>query len=199
MSAPFEGWYHCIASTYGTWVRGDARGFRTRHHREHVEGDYRSPPPRAVYQHLDRQSKRLLRTSPIVLSPAQRKLVCEAMGTRLTDLGVQVLEISVGPTHVHALLRFPNFSEPNATIPGMRRGNMLEDGRDPVPRHLLGMAKKHTSHCLRQRNLKEAGTPLWGRRSKLIPIEDHPHQLAVLAYIRRHDSQDATLWTTLLV
>ena len=38
-------WFHVTAHTYGAWLAGDARGFRTRHHREHVEGDYKHPPP----------------------------------------------------------------------------------------------------------------------------------------------------------
>jgi hypothetical protein len=42
-------WYHSITSTYGAWLYGDERGFRTRHHREHVDGDYKSPPPRGLY------------------------------------------------------------------------------------------------------------------------------------------------------
>ena len=42
-------WFHCISTTYGAWLYGDARGFRTRHHREHIVGDYRSPPPIEKY------------------------------------------------------------------------------------------------------------------------------------------------------
>lgn len=41
---PWNDWYHIMCHTYGTWLPGDPRGFRTRHHREHVEGDYKSPP-----------------------------------------------------------------------------------------------------------------------------------------------------------
>lgn len=37
-------WHHIILTTYGSWLPGDLRGFRTRDHREHVEGDYRPPP-----------------------------------------------------------------------------------------------------------------------------------------------------------
>ena len=40
----WNNWYHCVGSTYGSWLRGDPRGFSTFRHREHVEGDYRSPP-----------------------------------------------------------------------------------------------------------------------------------------------------------
>jgi hypothetical protein len=46
MSA-WRDWYHVTGSTYGAWLPGDPRGFRTRHHRQHVEGDYKDPPPRA--------------------------------------------------------------------------------------------------------------------------------------------------------
>jgi hypothetical protein len=33
-----------MGHTYGTWLPGDPKGFRTRHHREHIEGDYKKPP-----------------------------------------------------------------------------------------------------------------------------------------------------------
>ena len=48
----FEGrWYHCVSTTYGAWLYGDARGFRTRHHRRHVDGDYKHRPPADSYTH----------------------------------------------------------------------------------------------------------------------------------------------------
>ena len=33
MSVPWNDWYHCNGNTYGTWLRGDPRGFRERRHR----------------------------------------------------------------------------------------------------------------------------------------------------------------------
>ena len=42
-------WYHVVLSTYGSWLYGDKRGFRTRHHREHVDGDYKNPPSLGKY------------------------------------------------------------------------------------------------------------------------------------------------------
>jgi hypothetical protein len=36
---PWHDWYHCVANTYGTWLPGDPRGWRSCHHRERVEGD----------------------------------------------------------------------------------------------------------------------------------------------------------------
>ena len=45
LGTAWHGWFHIIGNTYGTWVRGDPKGFRTLHHREHIEGDYKHPPP----------------------------------------------------------------------------------------------------------------------------------------------------------
>jgi hypothetical protein len=47
---PDGAWYHIMLTTSGDWLYGDARGFRTRHHREHVEGDYKNPPPPGIYE-----------------------------------------------------------------------------------------------------------------------------------------------------
>jgi hypothetical protein len=46
--APWNHWYHCMGNTFGTWLPGSPKGFRTRHHREHVEGDYKHPPPKGM-------------------------------------------------------------------------------------------------------------------------------------------------------
>ena len=53
-------WFHFMTSTYGSWLYGDPRGFRTRHHREHVDGDYKNPPPLGLYsQQFERSIKSL--------------------------------------------------------------------------------------------------------------------------------------------
>jgi hypothetical protein len=36
--------FHCNGTFEGNWLRGDERGWRSRHHREHVEGDDRLRP-----------------------------------------------------------------------------------------------------------------------------------------------------------
>jgi len=36
-------WFHIILIAYAEWLNGDRLGFRTHHHREHVEGDYKNP------------------------------------------------------------------------------------------------------------------------------------------------------------
>ena len=66
-------WFHCTTHTYGAWLYGDPRGFRTRHHREHVEGDYKNPPPKGKYDRQYQRSKKLLK---------QRRWCCRASGVR---------------------------------------------------------------------------------------------------------------------
>jgi len=58
---PWNRWLHCILGTYGSWLPGEPRGFRTRHHREHVEGNYRNPPPPGLYEHRHEHARELMR------------------------------------------------------------------------------------------------------------------------------------------
>lgn len=59
-STPWCDWYHIMGSTFGTWLPGDPKGFRTRHHREHVEGDYKNPPPKGTHDARWKRSKELM-------------------------------------------------------------------------------------------------------------------------------------------
>src|SRR5213083_3044797 len=62
---PWDHWYHVTVHTYGQWLRGDPRGWRARNHREHVDGDYKHPPPKGKYDQLFAQSKALLKRDPV--------------------------------------------------------------------------------------------------------------------------------------
>ena len=57
--------YHLIWGTYGSWLPGDPRGFRTRRHREHVEGDYKHPPPPGLYEGLHAYATDSLKKPPV--------------------------------------------------------------------------------------------------------------------------------------
>jgi len=75
MSAPWNRWFHCIGGTYGSWLPGDPRGFRTRHHREHVEGDYRNPPPAGIYEFRHQGAADSLRFDPVTVRPEDRRII----------------------------------------------------------------------------------------------------------------------------
>src|SRR4030095_14106043 len=74
MSSPWNNWYHCMGSTYGAWLPGDPRGFRTRHHREDVPYDYKHPPPPGLYEKRYARSRQLMTRPPVYLTPRQCQL-----------------------------------------------------------------------------------------------------------------------------
>jgi len=171
MAKPCGGWYHVIGGTYGSWLRGDGRGWRARHHREHVDGDYRTPPPMGRYESLYQVSLTLMKRGKVVLSPVARQVAAEAMIEKLPVYGTEVARLCVGGCHFHVLMRIQS---PRMAMRGLCPDNALRDGRNPLPRHVIGAAKKHASHTLRERNLKQPGT-LWAKRPHVIPVESQAH------------------------
>ena len=163
-------WFHCTTHTYGAWLYGDGRGFRTRHHREHVEGDYKNPPPPGMYDEELARSKRLLKQPPVVLAPDWRPIFGAALRNKLLTLGAQVLCVSMGSTHAHILAKMP---------PG------------PVPREWVGRAKKHSNFIGKEHGWTGK---LWAVRGKVIPITDRGHQLNAFHYILAHVRERAWVW-----
>src|SRR5687768_11144958 len=102
----WNGWYHCTGSTYGAWLRGDDRGWRSRKHHEDVEGDYKKPPPRGKHACELEQSRRLMKRQRVVLSPEQREFACREFVKALMEREVEVGPFCVGAKHWHGKLRF---------------------------------------------------------------------------------------------
>src|SRR5687768_17139320 len=94
-------WFHLTSHTYGAWLYGSPRGFRTRHHREHIIGDYKNPPPAGMYDRKLERSKQLLVQDPVVLSMSWRKIIGKAVLEKLQKLTAQVLSVSMSSTHAH--------------------------------------------------------------------------------------------------
>lgn len=159
-------WHHLILTTYGAWLPGDARGFRTRHHREHVDGDYRDPPPRLDYVKLRRTCNAQLKQEVVSIAAKWRPLLGEALIEKFTLLGANVLIVAVASQHVHLLAKL----------------------RPADVRKFSGMAKKHSTFTLH--NHRWTGL-VWGRRGKVIRIRDRQHQVNTFRYILRHRQQGA--------
>jgi hypothetical protein len=87
-------------------LRGDPRGWRARHHREHVDGDYKAPPPKGRYDALHAESKRLMKRERVTLTPEQRAVACRVMVESLLYHKVEVLAVAVSAKHWHVLARF---------------------------------------------------------------------------------------------
>lgn len=165
----WNGWYHVSGSTYGTWLRGDPRGWRSRHHREHVDGDYKHPPPPGTYDDLLVRSRRLMKHRPVYLDAAQRRAAGQAMVDRFLAIPTDLLCLSLDATHYHVLGRFP--------------GGQV--------RRKVGLAKKHASFALSPLGLK--GT-VWAKRCQVKPIRNRRHQVKAFHYILDHAKADAWVW-----
>ena len=169
MTATAPQWFHVVLTAYGNWLPGDPRGFRTKHHREHIEGDYRNPPREDHSKRLDR-SRRLQRFDSVTLSPSDRTLVCESLCGEATRRLDRLAAVAVAKTHAHLLIR-------------------LDAGR---PKYAVGRYKTRTTYTV-----KEHGTPhvrLWARGCKLKPIADATHWGHVFGYVLRHEREAAAVW-----
>lgn len=174
---PWNNWFHCTGSTYGTWLRGDPRGWRARHHREHVIGDYKSPPPKGTYDKLFEQSKQLMKRQRVILTRQQRELACRAMAEALRFHEVEIIDICIGAKHWHVLARF----EPLGTFAS----------RDEA-RRLMGIAKKRSARALSDEGEIPVGGA-WAVRCRPLPVKNRPHQLNIAKYIRAHSEKGAAV------
>jgi hypothetical protein len=160
-----------MGHTYGTWLPGDPKGFRTRHHREHIEGDYKNPPPKGMYAQRHEQAKRLMKRDPVFLTIEQHLLVVRLLVESLQRRNFDVAVACVTDVHFHILARIP----------------------DHPPRHWLGVAKKESSHHAKQQNLAPPGG-LWAVRTKSLPTRSRDHQLNVAKYIFEHRAEGGAVW-----
>ena|SRR5205809_5238686 len=92
---PWNDWYHCTLHTYGSWLRGDPRGWRARHHREHVVGDYKNPPPKRKY--LFEYSKSLMNRDPVKIENELRQFVLDAPIDKLVDNRIPITKRLLQP------------------------------------------------------------------------------------------------------
>lgn len=171
MGKPWNDWYHVMGHTYGTWLPGDPRGFRTRHHREHVEGDYRNPPPEGKYEKRYERAKRSMKRPPVYLTRQQRRRAVVIIAESLRTRGHDVVIVSVDRVHLHLLARFP----------------------DHNPRKWVGIAKKEASAYMKQEDLAPQGG-LWAVRTACKPVNDRAHQVRVANYLREHGAHGASIW-----
>lgn len=168
---PWNNWYHCMGHTYGTWLPGDPKGFRTRHHREHIVGDYKNPPPKGMYDKRHQHAKGLMKRDPIFLTPEQRLPVVRLLVESLQRRNFDIATACVTDVHFHILARIP----------------------DHHPRHWIGVAKKESSHYAREADLAPPGG-LWAARSKTLPIHSRPHQINTARYIFDHQKEGGAVW-----
>ena len=163
-------WFHCTTHTYGAWLPGDPRGYRTWKHSTHIEGDYKNPPPPGTYDHILERSRNLLVQAPVVLAPEWRGVFGRAILEKLKEFDLMVLCIALSATHCHFLAKMPT---------------------GKFPKKWMGLAKMHANFA----GKKQGWTgKLWAEDGKVNPINDRRHQLNTYAYILRHIEEGAWVW-----
>ena len=204
-------WYHVTVSTYGAWLPGDPRGFRTRHHREHVDGDYKNPPPPGKYDTLHRAATKSMKRQPIVLPAEIRATVMETLRDALQHYGVTVAIIAVAGKHAHVLAQFGE-NIPATGVAGLCDAHQRNDGLDARPRYLVGKSLSFTSHTVKRHVTdlipQSPGTPvpgnytsilqpggLWAASPDFNAIVDQEHFTNALSYIADHATEGAAVWT----
>jgi len=162
--------YHITWSTYGAWLPGDPRGFRTRHHRMHVDGDYRHPPPAGKYDALHAWMRSNMPRPAVVLAPELRCAAGEACVAQFAKEDVALYVISVGGQHVHAAADCP------------------ADGL----KQMIGRVKKVSSHAIR----RAVPGAVWAQGCALKVVRDEEHWRNVLQYVQDHALEGAWVWKT---
>jgi len=112
-----------------------------------------------------------MRRSPVFLNIEKRPAIAQWFVESLVRRKIDLVALCVDATHVHLLGRF-------------RRRN---------PDHLVGIAKKESSHFAKQSGIAEPGG-LWAGAGKFQPIHDRAHQLATVRYILNHRAKGAAIW-----
>lgn len=170
---PWNSWFHVTVHTYGSWIRGDPRGWRDRNHEVHVDGDYKRPPEAGTYEKLHAYCKQRMARAPVRIEPSMRLVVLLAIVERLRMERIQVIAVSVDGVHVHILAKFIDWS----------------------PIRWVGLAKKHASHVVRQLGLRSEGGGLWAKKSYAKPITNRAHQRRAFHYIVNHRCKGGVVWT----
>jgi REP element-mobilizing transposase RayT len=179
---PWNHWYHVSGSTYGQWLRGDPRGWRARWHREHVDGDYKNPPPKGKYDTEFERSKQLMKRERVKLDVEQRELACRVMVETLKKLGVEVIDWCVGAKHYHGLVRCTPLGQPLDTR---------------APRLMVGRAKGASARALSKAGLVPLGG-VWALKCKAKLVTDRTHQVNTAGYIKDHVKQGAVVYSLLM-
>jgi len=162
-------WRHVVVGTYRSWDVGDERGFRSRKHRIHSSGDYRSPPPPDEHKGLREYHRR--NAAPRVEIPDHlRRKILGAFVRKLIELECVVIAASVSKKHAHFLVLMPD-----------------DYNRE---RWIAGKAKQISSYLVRE----EMPGRVWARGGRFKLIKDRKHQLNVFKYIWKRQERDAFTW-----
>ena len=166
-------WYYLIATAYGQWLRGDPRGWRERHHRQHVPGDYKNPPPDSKFRRsLYAYSESLLKHAPQFFHSDDRPFIGETIRGTFEFQKTRAEVISTGGEHIHALVQCP----------------------DNNPEDVIGRSKQFVWTKFHEGLPRPLAQAFWAKRPYGKPIRDEQHFVEAVQYILDHEQEGAWIW-----
>lgn len=142
-------------TTYGTWLRGDDRGWAE------IGKDgvtrYAEPDPDRVMADCDR-----LKHDPVVLSPEMRRVVDQAIRDVCAHRRWTLHAVNVRSNHVHVVM-----------------------GSDRAPDRVVADLKAWGTRRLREAGHAEAETRIWTRRGSTRYLDSHGSLVAAVDYVVR--------------
>ena len=170
MPQPELVWRHVVISTYGSWLPGDPRGWRSKQHRVHSSGDYRHPPPEREHAGLYQHSQQIS-DEPVIVPKTLRRLLGRALLDHLREAAHEIAAIAMGGQHAHLLAELPIDLKQTKQI--------------------VGRCKGRASHAVQQ---KIPGR-LWARDGRFSCAYTHSHHRRVYRYILEHHREGAWTWS----
>ena len=163
-------WRHVILHTKNSWLHGDERGFRDRHHRIHSTGDSKNTPPKIEHEGLRRWSQNRA-GDPVLLSKDLRPLIVKAFVDRLMKESFEVLTLTCSETHIHCLSKLPSDL--------------------PTTKDLVGRCKRNA--CGAVHHILPG--PLWSAGGSYKPIRNYDHHKNAYDYITTDQEPGTFVWT----
>ncbi len=186
-------WFHVTGCTYGTWLPGDDRSFRTRHHREHIAGDVNDSPPRGMYDERRDHARALMRAAgrePVRLSAEAQRIALDVMVESLRFRGCAVAIACLDDHHFHIVMRLPaKPTHVHGWVPDPRHSHAWVssemDDYLPEVRLVFGEVKRRAARALSDKGLVAPGG-VWSTRIHMRRIADETHLREATAYVAAH-------------
>lgn len=177
-------WWLVTWTTYGSWLPGDPRGFRTWRGREYVAPPKRyagvdeTPYRAADYGERYRLSQEISDDS-VSLNPDQRRTACDACVADIIELGLAASVIAVGAVHTHLLARF---------------------GSRPI-RPTAGRLKSMMTRGIKEHDSSFQPKRTWSKGCHPSSCEDEREYHAKFRYVVRHRDEGAVVhvWPNVIV
>ena len=139
-------WYHVQFSTFGTWLRGDERGFRDHDHRLHSSGDYRNPPPPGEHEGLRLGTLARMHKPSMKLAPGDLSRVGDRLVSRIAGAGGRSSRSDRrGDALSRAVGRRESLRHPKDRRE--REARVFACGARPVSWHTLGGGESAFARC----------------------------------------------------